>query len=143
MTTLTRFNPYYGNGTRSALSGLDRLLEDVLGEVSWYAPNKASKKNPMTNVNETETEYNISVVAPGLKRSDFTITLENALLSISYENQPEAVDTLSQDSFKYNWKTPQGVLGEDITAKYDAGILKVTVKKPAAQQVVITTIKVK
>ena len=143
MTTLTRFNPYSRSGTRSTLSGLDRLLEDVLGDVNWHTPSRTSKKNPMTNVNETETEYNISVVAPGLKKSDFAITLVNTLLSISYENPLEAVDTLSQDSFKYNWKTPQGVSGEDITAKYDAGILKVAVKKAAAQQVVTTTIKVK
>jgi HSP20 family protein len=143
MTTLTRFNPYFGNGARSTLSGLDRLLEDVLGDVNWHTPSGTSKKNPMTNVNETETEYNISVVAPGLKKSDFAITLENTLLSISYENQSETVDTLSQDPFKYNWKTPQGVSGEDIKAKYDDGILKVAVKKAAAQQVVATTIKVK
>jgi len=145
MSTIARFEPYVRNGLGNTWSGLDRLFEDVLRDVSWPAQTKTKvdKRSPATNVNEVEDKYEISVVAPGLKKTDFNITLENNLLTVSYESEEKDAHALSQDTFNYNWETPQGVMGEDVTAKYDAGILKVFVNKPASQQAAVEKIKVK
>jgi len=143
MSTLT---PYFGNSSGTSRNGLDRLFEDVLGDFALYAPTRTrtrvSRKGPATNVSETEAGYEISVVAPGLKKTDFNVTLEDSLLSVSYENKPEDAHVLSQSAFKHSWEAPQGVAQEDVTAKYDAGILKVVVSKPDSQQVEAATIKV-
>tara|TARA_Y100000296_G_C5066214_1_gene202488 strand:- start:109 stop:552 length:444 start_codon:yes stop_codon:yes gene_type:complete len=136
----TRFEPYLNGGFDR---GWDRLFEDVLGDIGLrsYSVPKATRKSPSTNVHETETGYEISIVAPGLKKSDFNVLLENGVLAVSCEGETKR-GALSQGSFKHSWKAPKDVIGEDIAAKYDAGILTVTVSKPASQQPIVETIEV-
>ena len=138
--TLTNFDPLFKSHFGG---GIDRLFEDILGDISYSVPTRARRKGPATNVQETETGYEISVVAPGLKKADFKITLEEGALCISHQKQTENANVLSQDSFNYNWKAPKGTAGSDISAKYVAGILTVSVGKPTEEQTTIETIQVK
>ena len=41
------------------------------------------------NVKETDTAFEMEVIAPGYEKSDFTINLENDLLTISAERKEE------------------------------------------------------
>ena len=137
---LANFDPFF----RSHFGGgIDRLFEDILGDISYSVPTRARRKGPTTNVQETETGYEISVVAPGLKKVDFEITLKDGALCISHQKQTENTNVLSQNSFNYNWKAPKGTVGSDISAKYIAGILTVSVGKPAEEQAAVETIQVK
>ena len=137
---LTNFDPFF----KSHFGGsIDRLFDDILTDMSYSVPTRTRNKGPATNIQETEVAYEISVAAPGLKKADFKITLENGNLCISHQKQEDETIALSQSSFTYNWKAPKGTVGDDISAKYVAGILTVSVSKPAEEQATVETIQVK
>ena len=44
---------------------------------------------PSVNVKETETNYEIEMAVPGLKKEDFKINIDRNILTISSESQTE------------------------------------------------------
>lgn len=95
---------------------------------------------PAVNVMETNDDFKIEVAAPGMKRDDFKVELDNNVLTISSERQDssEQKDSngnysrreFSYQSFQRSFALPENrVLGDKITARYVDGILHVTVPK--------------
>ena len=95
---------------------------------------------PAVNVMETNDDFRIEVAAPGMKRNDFKVELDNNILTISsqQENKAEEKDDdgnytrreFSYQSFQRSFSLPENkVLGDKISAKYTDGILYVTVPK--------------
>ena len=95
---------------------------------------------PAVNVMETNDDFKIEVAAPGMKRDDFKVELDNNVLTISSErqNSSEEKDSngnysrreFSYQSFQRSFALPENrVLGDKITARYVDGILHVTVPK--------------
>jgi HSP20 family protein len=95
---------------------------------------------PAVNVKETNEEFRIEVAAPGMKRSDFKVELDNNVLTISSdrEDHTEQKDEhgnytrkeFSYQSFQRSFSLPQNkVLGEKITARYLDGILYIAIPK--------------
>ncbi len=95
---------------------------------------------PAVNVQETNDELVIDVAAPGMKREDFKVELDNDVLTISSEQQ-ESQDKKDQHgnytrrefsyyAFQRSFQLPANkVKGNEITAKYKDGILHITVPK--------------
>ena len=92
------------------------------------------------NVMETNDEFRIEVAAPGMKRSDFKVELDNNVLTISSEREDHSEQKdehgnytrkeFSYQSFQRSFALPENkVLGEKITARYLDGILHVSVPK--------------
>lgn len=101
--------------------------------------NNTDTNTPSANVRETDSTFLIDVAAPGLKKSDFNVTLEGTTLSLSYETKEETTGNLtrrefSYGSFKRSWAVPKGTTPSDVNASYDAGILTLSVKKPVVEQ---------
>jgi HSP20 family protein len=95
------------------------------------------------NVHETKDAYHLEVSAPGLNKEDFTVNLDNGLLTISYEKKAEAksaddLKTLRREfnfrSFKRSFTLNDDVNAENIQAKYENGILKVYLPKTEPAQ---------
>lgn len=95
---------------------------------------------PAVNVMETNDDFRIEVAAPGMKRSDFRVELDNNILTISSEREEKNEEKdasgnytrreFSYQSFQRSFSLPEHrVMGEKITAKYADGILYVTVPK--------------
>jgi HSP20 family protein len=95
---------------------------------------------PAVNVMETNGDFRIEVAAPGMKRSDFKVELDNNILTISSqrEDRNEEKDQngnytrreFSYQSFQRSFSLPENkVLGDKITARYVDGILHVIVPK--------------
>lgn len=95
---------------------------------------------PAVNVMETNDDFRIEVAAPGMKRNDFKVELDNNILTISSgrEDKSEEKDShgnytrreFSYQSFQRSFTLPENkVLGDKITARYVDGILYVTVPK--------------
>ncbi|MBC7568971.1 MAG: Hsp20 family protein [Spirosoma sp.] len=90
---------------------------------------------PAANVQETETGFSLALATPGLKKEDFTIRLENTMLTISY--QPEATETkeiftrqeFGVSPFERSFQLPKTVDANAITAAYADGILTVQLPK--------------
>jgi HSP20 family protein len=95
---------------------------------------------PAVNVMETNDDFRIEVAAPGMKRSDFKVELDNNVLTISSEREDKSEEKdsngnytrreFSYQSFQRSFSLPENkVLGDKITARYADGILHVTVPK--------------
>ena len=95
---------------------------------------------PAVNVMETNDDFRIEVAAPGMKRNDFKVELDNNVLTISSqrEDKNEEKDEngnytrreFSYQSFQRSFSLPESkVLGDKISARYVDGILYVTVPK--------------
>ena len=93
---------------------------------------------PSVNIIESNDDFRIEVAAPGMKRDDFKIELDNNVLTIAshVEVKKEENDKLftrrefNYQSFQRSFALPENkVEGEKITAKYADGILYVTVPK--------------
>jgi len=115
------------------------LLEDVLG--NDFLGNTALKsfKNttPSVNIIESDANFTLEVAAPGLKKEDFNIALDNDVLSIASNRKDETTEKesnytrreFSYIEFKRSFTIPETVNSEDINAVYENGILKITLPK--------------
>ena len=104
---------------------------------SWRVPGATL---PAVNVMETDGDFRIEVAAPGMKRGDFKVELDNNVLTISSEREgrTEEKDSngnytrreFSYQSFQRSFALPENkVQGDKISARYSEGILYVTVPK--------------
>src|SRR5690606_11746049 len=91
---------------------------------------------PSVNISETNDEYLIEVAAPGMKRENFKVELDNSILTISSEMESRNEETDSKtnftrrefnyQSFQRSFSLPENkVEGEKITARYSDGILHI------------------
>ncbi len=92
---------------------------------------------PAINIIENDDNYEIEVAAPGLKKDDFNVELENGILTISGKTEKEEEEKkknytrreFSYRSFTKSFTLPENVIDEDIAAKYEDGVLMLTLKK--------------
>jgi HSP20 family protein len=100
--------------------------------------------NVPVNIHETKEAYHLELSAPGLKKEDIRINMENGLLTISYEQkeetQKEDYKTVRREfkysSFKRSFTLSDKIDPEHIEGKYEEGILKVYLPKKAEAQAV-------
>jgi HSP20 family protein len=93
---------------------------------------------PAMNVRELENEFEVEFAAPGFKKSDFEITLDDHMLNVTakkeVEKEEEEKDFMRRE-FRYNAFSRSLRLPEtiddtaDIKAKYKDGILKLHLLK--------------
>lgn len=92
---------------------------------------------PAVNIHETENAFEMELNVPGRKKEDFKINLENGLLTISFEKKEENTNngpkTLRREfafqSFKRSFNLDETVDADNIQAKYENGILILTLPK--------------
>jgi HSP20 family protein len=93
---------------------------------------------PSVNIKESTDEFEVELAAPGFVKTDFSIELNHDLLTISSEKKVEnetnegqqfARREFSYQSFSRSFTLPNTVDNDKIKAKYDNGILRVTIPK--------------
>jgi len=104
----------------------------------FYGTN-ALGQTPAVNVVENKEGFRIEVAAPGLKKEDFKLHLNNNRLTISAQKQSEAAEANKEEkytrhefsyrSFQRTFTLPQSVNGEAVEATYTDGILHVSLPK--------------
>lgn len=106
---------------------------------------------PAVNITETKDQYLVSMAAPGLKKDDFRIDMNGNMLTISSEKEENFEEKDSRftrkeynfTSFSRSFNLPEEINRERIEARYEDGILKVTLpvkeeaKKPAVKQIAV------
>lgn len=111
-----------------------RDMNDVLNG-SWSG---IGANVPAVNIRETDDAYQLEVAAPGMKKEDFKVTLDNGLLTISSEQKQHQEKEekgkftkreFSYHSFSRSFALPQTVDYDKIEAKYDEGVLFLNVPK--------------
>ena len=81
------------------------------------------------------------MAAPGLRKSDFSVDLQNGVLRIeaeTKEEEEEKTDAFTRREFAYNgfsrsFSLPEYVKQDDINATYENGILRLVLKKEQQQ----------
>src|SRR5690606_13817432 len=112
----------------------ERSLFDLDGD---FWPSRLGINVPTVNVVETEKEYKLELAAPGLKRDDFDVEIENGVLNISAEREESKDEKegeymrkeYSFNSFSRSFSLPENVNEGKIDARYTDGILVVTLPK--------------
>ena len=117
------------------------------GERGLMRPPKVHNHGLMrTDVNETDKAYELAIELPGLKKDDIKVKLDNGILTVSTETNEETEEHETPDgkprkngkvirrerhygSMSRSWYVGEDVKQEDIKAKYDNGILNLTVPK--------------
>lgn len=92
---------------------------------------------PAVNIKETTNVYVLELAAPGMKKSDFNIEVDNKLLTISSEvsetNETEESNYTRREfgysSFKRTFNLPETVDATKVSATYNDGILLINLPK--------------
>lgn len=93
--------------------------------------------SPAINVADNEGDYEVEVAAPGFKKDDFSISCERGVLSISAHTEKEEEEKkknytrreFSSQSFTKSFTLPENVDSDHIGAKYQDGVLHLTLQK--------------
>jgi HSP20 family protein len=94
---------------------------------------------PAVNIAEDKDSYQVSLAVPGMKKEDFKIDVDGNMLTISSE-QTESKEEKDKDkkftrkeysysSFSRSFTLPDEVLRDKIAAKYDEGVLTITLPR--------------
>lgn len=89
------------------------------------------------NIQDNPGRYRLEVSAPGFKKKDFTILVDNGVLTVTAESRRGENDTrenyirkeFSQSSFTGSFRLPENVLEDHISAKYHNGLFTIKLKK--------------
>lgn len=112
-------------------------LSDFFSE-DWFGGRALSNDwTPAVNVVEGEDNYEVELAAPGIKKEDFNVKVENGVLTISGETSKEEEEKnknytrreFSSRSFSKVFTLPENVEADNITAKHEDGVLRLTLKK--------------
>jgi len=99
--------------------------------------------DPAANILENPDSFQLEIAAPGMKKDDFKINLENNILTISVEMedaQKEEGKNYTRKEFYYgsfsrSFTLPKTIEMEKIKADYDDGILKISLPKKEESRV--------
>ena len=137
---------------RNLFPAFSRLWDDDdffnRGLINWGTSNFSNSDStlPAVNIKETENSYEVEMAAPGMKKEDFKIELDNNVLTISSERTEESQEGNGKDrysrrefsyqSFQRSFSLPKEVVDEDkIEAHYMDGVLQLSIpKKEMAKQ---------
>ena len=116
----------------------DRFFENDLFDWSNRNFSDTNTTLPSVNIKESADEFEVELAAPGLVKTDFNIDLIHDTLTISSEKKVEneikegqefARREFSYQSFNRSFTLPNSVDSEKIKAKYENGILRISIPK--------------
>ena len=112
------------------------IFDDFFG--SNIFDSRTLKRNhlPSVNILDNEKFFELNLAAPGKNRKDFTIELEDQILTISsesYTNNDDSDNFTRQEyrygNFKRSFRLPDSINTSLIKAKYENGILSISLPK--------------
>ncbi|MCW3464324.1 Hsp20/alpha crystallin family protein [Chitinophaga nivalis] len=129
--------------TKSFNGIVDDILHGGLRYVKDdFLTNDFFTTHPPVNITETKDAFLLEVVAPGFAKEDFKISVNEKVITISAERKAETRNEGDKQvrrefnfkSFKRSFTITEVVAADQINAKYDNGILKVTLPKKENKQ---------
>jgi HSP20 family protein len=124
-------------------NSLPGLFDDFLTKdlIDWSNSNFSMTGTtvPSVNVKETAESFEVEMAAPGMKKEDFKVELNNNVLTISSEQKQENEDKsnerytrkeFSYQSFQRSFQlSREAVDADNIQAKYENGVLHLLIPK--------------
>jgi HSP20 family protein len=132
MTLLTTYKP--GRTTNYGYDAVSELLNRFFDNEERVANQYFAV--PPANIAETDKGFRIELAVPGYQKSDFNIELDENVLVVSLENEnnPEenreyVLKEFGYDNFRRSFRLSDKVKKEDISAKYENGVLYIAIPK--------------
>lgn len=94
-------------------------------------------KNALVNITDHPTHFSIDLEVPGFKKEDIKINLNDGVLTVEGQFEVEKKQSesrsirkeFSKTAFKRSFNLPETVDFEKISAKYEDGILTISIDK--------------
>ena len=129
--TLMRFNSRYP-------SLFDSFFDNELFDWSNKNFSTTNTTVPAVNIKEDQDRFEVEIAAPGLNKKDFKVELNNEVLTVSSNKEIKNEHSeegqfykreFSYQSFSRSFTLPNTVHNEKISAKYENGILMISIPK--------------
>lgn len=140
-TIVKRQNPLW--------SDFPNFLDSFVND--WSQGSVMKTPAPPVNVKETDKNFEIEVAAPGYQKEDFKVEVEQNMLKISASQKQEHKEEqgkynrreFSYQAFTRAFHLPENTVETaNISAKYESGILYVSIPKKTEAHKVSKTIEV-
>ena len=143
-----------GNSVPTVENFVNRLFEDgfqsMFSDNLWNEGSLSTASVPV-NISETEQQYQINLVAPGCRKEDFKIDLNEKLLTVTFtppvnQTNEKVLWTRSefiQAAFTRNFVINDTVDINNIIANYQDGILRISLGKNESAKSTVKQIEVK
>lgn len=117
---------------------LDKIFEDFYTP-RWSKQNEKAAMSPSVEVNETKNMYTMKFDLPGVPKDQIKIDLHDNMLTVSGERREEKkeedkdkktfLSEVSYGSFMRSFTFPEGVDAERTEAKFENGVLSLSIPK--------------
>lgn len=114
------------------------LFDDFLTRDLFDGWNSEGGNAPRVNIVETNDDFIVEMAAPGRKKEDFQVELDNDMLTISSDVSDNVESNngksftrkeFSYRAFRRSFYLPNSVEAEKIEGRYKDGILKLVIPK--------------
>ena len=131
------------------MPGFNDIFESFFNDA--FLSDRMTTRVPAANISETPDHFHIELAAPGLKKDDFKLNLEQNVLTISVEQSQEINNEnknynkreYSYSSFVRSFTLPESADDSSIEAEYIDGILKINIAKREEAKTIRRQIEVK
>lgn len=113
-------------------SELDRLFDDFLERPAT----DAGRTVPPTDLWETEDAFVLEMELPGFEREDLDVALDRGTLTVSGVREVDAAEDQdfhlrerTSGRFRRSFSLPASVRAQDVTARYENGVLRIDLPK--------------
>ncbi len=141
MFSLTKTN----NDRNRLFTDFPLLFDDAFSKNFFEKQNRIFN-TPAVNIKETDKSFELDLAVPGMDKKDFKIELKDGSITISAKHENKVEETnekerYSRREFSYQSFSRSFVLAEDlvdtegINAKYENGILNVSIPKKTNTQI--------
>ena len=135
----------FGENLMDVFNDFDRDFFRGFGRPEHMLYGKNAQRMMKTDVKETDDGYELDVDLPGFKKEEIKLNLENGYLTIATEKALEKKQENKKDkvlrqerysgTMQRSFYVGDSVTEEDIKAKYENGVLSLTIPKKELQKV--------
>lgn len=141
------------NLMKPSASFIRPFINDFLDTDAFFKHNEGQwmqVKFPAINIAENDKEFMIELAVPGFKKEDFSVHVDDDVMTISAEKKEAHESTEKNytrkeylhESFRRSFRLPENVKDDQVQALYEDGLLKLTLPKSEMQVKTSKQIKV-
>lgn len=120
---------------------VDRLASEIFGRdiAQFFGTDDIQHRAPRVNVIERKDDFKLELLAPGFRREDLKLNVQDDMLTISGEKQMEELKEeerytrreFGRTKFERSFRLPENLNTEAIKAEHINGVLTVLIPKMA------------
>ncbi len=116
---------------------LTGIFDEPFFNLDWQGKKSWMLEVPPVNIVDKGGEFDVELAVPGMKKEDFHITCEDGYLTIKAEREEKKEEKdknytrreYNYNSFVRSFSLPESVKADQVKAKYENGVLKLTLPK--------------